>query len=391
VAVASKHVRDHPPAPRELNPAIPPTFEAIILKCMAKDPAHRYGTAEELRADLLRFNEGRSVLAMDDATAMLAGAGATQVVGAVSGAEETTAVPVAGAAVIATEDKRGEKEKKDGSNRTRTYAITLVILLLLLIGAGFLLARNLGYLGGAPSFYLPDVTKKPVLEATIQLKNDGLVVTITNQVSNDAPGTVISTNPLPNALVKKGDTVNLKVATQAPAQKVTVPSGLVGATQSQAEALIQGAGLTSNVSQEPSATVPVGSVIRTNPKSGATVPQGSAITLYISSGQQNVNVPSVAGLSLQSAESAITGLGLTVGSPVVSEPSTAPNGQVVSSNPGAGTSVPPGTVINLVVSNGTPPTTTTTTTVPPTTTTPSSTTTTSTPPSSTTTTLKPKP
>src|SRR5271170_2591807 len=84
VAVASKHVRDHPPAPRELNPSIPPTFEAIILKSMAKDPSHRYATAEELRADLLRFNEGRTVLAMDDATALLAAAGgATQVVGAV--------------------------------------------------------------------------------------------------------------------------------------------------------------------------------------------------------------------------------------------------------------------------------------------------------------------
>src|SRR5579883_1708914 len=76
VAVASKHVRDRPPTPRELNPAIPPTFEAIILKSMSKDPAHRYQTADELRADLLRFNEGRSVKAMDDATAVLAGAGA---------------------------------------------------------------------------------------------------------------------------------------------------------------------------------------------------------------------------------------------------------------------------------------------------------------------------
>src|SRR5271168_5417614 len=58
VAVASKHVRDHPPAPRELNPSIPPTFEAIILKAMAKNPDHRYATAEDLRADLLRFTEG---------------------------------------------------------------------------------------------------------------------------------------------------------------------------------------------------------------------------------------------------------------------------------------------------------------------------------------------
>lgn len=390
VAVASKHVRDHPPAPRELNPTIPPTFEAIILKCMAKDPAHRYGTAEELRADLLRFNEGRSVLAMDDATAVLAGAGATQVVGAVGGAEETRAVPATGEAGGAiAEEKEAGKDKQGGSNRTRTYAITLGILILLLIGAGFLLARNLGYLGGAPSFYLPDVTNKPVAQATAILKNDGLNVTTTQQTSNDAPGTVISTNPLPNALVKKGDTVNLKVAAQAPAQKVPVPQGLVGVTQSQAEAILQGVGLSASPQSEPSASVPVGSVIRTSPKSGVTVSQGATVILYISTGPQNVNVPSVVGLPLTSAESSITGAGLTVGA-TTSQPSTSPQGQVVSSNPSSGTSVPPGTAVNLVYSNGTPPTTTTTTTVPSTTTTPSSTTTTSTPPSSTTTTLKPK-
>ncbi len=88
VAVASKHVRDHPPAPRELNPAIPPTFEAIILKSMAKDPAHRYATAEELRADLLRFNEGRTVTAISDVTAMMAVGAA----GAAAGAATTQAL-----------------------------------------------------------------------------------------------------------------------------------------------------------------------------------------------------------------------------------------------------------------------------------------------------------
>ena len=39
--VRQLHVRDHAPAPRELNPSIPPTFEAIILKSMAKNPEHR--------------------------------------------------------------------------------------------------------------------------------------------------------------------------------------------------------------------------------------------------------------------------------------------------------------------------------------------------------------
>ena len=147
VAVASKHVRDHPPAPRELNPSIPPTFEAIILKSMAKDPAHRYATAEELRADLLRFNEGRSVLAMDSvaATATVAALGATQAIGAVDGSDITQAV----AAATANGRRGAEEEEEDTSNRTRTYAIILAVLLILLLVAGFFLARNLGYLGGS--------------------------------------------------------------------------------------------------------------------------------------------------------------------------------------------------------------------------------------------------
>ena len=197
VAVASKHVRDHPPAPRELNPSIPPTFEAIILKAMAKDPAHRYRTAEELRADLLRFNEGRSVLAMDDATALLAAGGATQVVGAIADPDQTQAV-------LAATDPPEEVVGEDHSNRTRTYAIILAILIVLLLGAGFLLARNLGYLGGAASFNLPNVTGKPVAQATATLKNDGLNVTPKQEVSNDAPGTVISTDPAPERPGQEG-------------------------------------------------------------------------------------------------------------------------------------------------------------------------------------------
>src|SRR5665213_3070209 len=131
VAVASKHVRDIPPVPREINPSIPPTFEAIILKSMAKDPDHRYATAEELRADLLRFNEGRSVLAMNDPTAMQAALGVTQVVGAVGGADVTQAISAQSRPGVGT-GPGDEGEETRERNRTRTYAIVLVALLLLL-------------------------------------------------------------------------------------------------------------------------------------------------------------------------------------------------------------------------------------------------------------------
>ncbi len=41
-----------PPPPRQLRPAIPPALEAIVMRALAKDPAHRFQTASEMRAAL---------------------------------------------------------------------------------------------------------------------------------------------------------------------------------------------------------------------------------------------------------------------------------------------------------------------------------------------------
>ena len=381
VAVASKHVRDNPPAPRELNPQIPPTFEAIILKSMAKDPAHRYATAEELRADLLRFNEGRSVLAMEDTTAMIGVAGVTAAVATVGEMDATRAVGAvggAGAGNVATGAGGGSPDET-GSNRTRNYAIALVLLLLLLAVAGYFLGRNLGYFGGNASFNLPNVTGQPAPVASATLRADGLNVNQVQQVSSAAPGTVISTNPAANSLVKKGDTVVLQVAIVAPVQQVTVPDGLVNTTQANATAILQSAGLTAITTPKPS-SAQKGIVLSTNPTSGTRVNQGSTVTLTVSGGPANAVVPSLIGLSQAVAGQTLASAGLIVGN-VTSVPSTQfQPGFVVSSNPGTGASVPPGTSVDIAVSSGPPPTTTTTTssTTTTTTTTPSSSTTSST-------------
>src|ERR1700723_2132512 len=92
VAVASKHVRDQPVLPRVVNPAIPVAFEAIVMKAMAKSPDDRYATAEEFRADLIRFSDGRPVEAGDPGvTSMMTAVGATQAMPATTG--RTMAIP----------------------------------------------------------------------------------------------------------------------------------------------------------------------------------------------------------------------------------------------------------------------------------------------------------
>src|SRR5579875_1077405 len=63
VSVASKHVRDVPPTPREIVETVPVELEAVVMKAMAKQPAQRYQGAEDFQADLGRFLEGRPVVA----------------------------------------------------------------------------------------------------------------------------------------------------------------------------------------------------------------------------------------------------------------------------------------------------------------------------------------
>ncbi|MCA9052634.1 MAG: protein kinase, partial [Planctomycetaceae bacterium] len=54
----SHHVRTQPPRPRSIDPSIPLDLEAICLKALEKDPAHRYATMSDFGADLERWLAG---------------------------------------------------------------------------------------------------------------------------------------------------------------------------------------------------------------------------------------------------------------------------------------------------------------------------------------------
>jgi serine/threonine protein kinase/Flp pilus assembly protein TadD len=56
-------LHDEPVRPRKLNPTVPRDLETVVLKAIARDPAHRYQTPAALAEDLKRFVEDRPVKA----------------------------------------------------------------------------------------------------------------------------------------------------------------------------------------------------------------------------------------------------------------------------------------------------------------------------------------
>jgi serine/threonine-protein kinase len=337
VSVASKHVRDIPTLPRQVNPSVPPALEAVVMKAMAKNPDDRYSSAEELRADLLRFADGRPVEAGDPGiTTMMAAVGATQAVPTTTG--RIMAVPAGAAPTASREDLERKK-------RTRNLIIVLILLLVALAVIAFFLLRSLG-----GNVTVPNVVGLSASQATQTLQNDHLTVgSSTVRTSNMTKGDVVSTDPKAGASVSKNSAVSLVVSGGPRIPTVVVPA-VAGKQLSQAIQLLQAANLGYTV-HNVSSNQPVGTVLSQDPSEGTKIPETRKVALTVSNTQTSVSVPSVIGRSPANAGGILTQAGLTVGSQTTAC-SSQPNGLVSAQNPGAGATEPPGTPVNLVVSSG---------------------------------------
>ena len=206
---------------------------------------------------------------------------------------------------------------------------------------------------GAPET-VPNVVGLSLTAAGTAITNADLTTgSITMQSSSTVPtGNVISQNPAAGTTASAESQVSL-VVSSGPAQ-ATVPA-VVGLTQAAASTAITGAGLTvGSVITQSSSTVTAGNVISESPTAGTSVATGSLVSLVVSSGPAQVTVPAVVGLTQAAASTAITGAGLTVGSVTTQSSTTVTAGDVISETPGAGTSVPVGSSVSLLVSSGPP-------------------------------------
>ena len=137
-----------------------------------------------------------------------------------------------------------------------------------------------------------------------------------------------------------------------PGSRVVVPS-TVGGSFNEAVASFTPLGLTAVVLENRfDEEIAKGKIIESVPPGGGKVDAGGSVKLIISKGPERYTIPSIAGLTPEAAQGAITKYPLTVG--IITEVfnSEIPKGFVISSTPAAGSSVKRDSKVNLIVSKG---------------------------------------
>lgn len=370
-AVAYQHVQEDPVPPSErvaasLSPNEAVNVDSVILTAMAKHPADRYQSAEEMEGDLARLERGsvtdaaRNHLAAaesdfgpsDDAT-VVGGAPAVKAAQPArrEGSHRAPEEPTGGSTRYQDHRRANEKTAK-GSGWMKWLAALLGLILL--FATGWLAYTYFSEEPGieeAPvqqMVVVPDVTGKPRNEAVDELRALGFQVAVSDQPSPDFNrGDVIGTSPVAGSELAPGALITVNVSS---GRELTDVPDLTGLTGQEAAEVLADAGLEVNedIRRETSDTVPEGVITSQYPAAGSQLSKGSKVRITVSSGRERVQVPSLTGLNVNQATATLSQMNLR--STVTRVDSERPDGEVLGVA-GAGTEVESGTTIELRVSN----------------------------------------
>jgi serine/threonine-protein kinase len=335
VAVAYQHVREDPVPPSTVEPDVPQAADAIVLFAMAKNPANRYGSAAEMRADIERALAGRPVHARP-----------------VSAGSESTGANMSPTSVLLREPP--------ARRRSAAYAALAVAALAVFVIA-LVIARNV-VTGNGGDLNTPSVVGQSYADAQSTLSGQGLRVgTVTDIYSAAQPkGAIVSQDPPAGILLRKGQPVNLVLSEGI--EYILIPDGLVGLSQDDAKSALEAAHLKVGRVIQMNSAVPAGQVLSTDPAAGTTVAAGSKVTLTVSN--SHVRVPDVTGQD----ETTATALLQQAGFQVVVKPTAVYNpnkdGQVITQSPVGGTFAASNASVTIYVDELTPTSSTSPTTTP---------------------------
>ncbi len=293
VAIAYKQVNEAPVPPSQLNPDVSPRLDAVVMKALAKNPANRYQSAEEMTADLDRVRKGQEV----EATPLLSTGAAAEATQVISRPQATQVMPP-------------PAEEPPGSGRKVWLGVLIGFLVVAMLGGGgYLLAQVFGDGGGPTTIELPDVREDSVSEARSTLEDLGLFVKVQREVTNEfPPNTVLDQDPKPGTLVEEGSEVTLTVSS-AP-DLVEVPD-LTGMTLSEASAeLTQRDLVLGDKTEEVSDEFEPGEIIRQDIEPLEFVAPGTLVNVVVAAGPATVVIADYTCMTYPHAKAELAKLGV---------------------------------------------------------------------------------
>ncbi|MDI1464204.1 Stk1 family PASTA domain-containing Ser/Thr kinase [Catellatospora sp. KI3] len=325
VAVAYQHVREEPPAPSQSNRDVTPDVDAVVLKALSKNPANRYQSAGEMRADLLRAAAGRPVLA----TPVL---------------REDQTVPMTAPARTGNRStppaRVGDARRRRASGWVIATLTALGVLAVVALTAGLILANR------PKEVNVPNVVGKTEAEAKALITGQGLRWNLSNPVSNStcAKGTVAQQSPEQGQTVQQNAEVTFSICGGKPT--TTVPA-LVGLTKEDAMRQLQSANLVANF-QEEASSLPANTVTRSDPATGTSLEVDSTVTVYISKGDL-VQIPNVLEKPVDQAVAALELAGFKPRTVYATTTDAGHAGTVKNQDPGPGILKPKNSTVTIVV------------------------------------------
>jgi len=324
VAVAMKQVSQPPQRPSSINPQVSPALDAAVMRALEKEPGRRFQNADAFIAAL-------------DAALKEPGGG-----------QGTAAFAPLPPTVASIEDETEEEERR------RRWWLLVVAAILIGLLVGFALTRD-------TTTGVPNVTGSPESTAITILHEHGFGIGEIKRVEREAPAnTVLEQDPAasPPADEASLDCSFLSFFCSKPKVTLTVSSGpgsgtvpsTAGLSTAAAEKKLEEAGFKARVEPQSSEKVEEGLVIHSEPSGGETATRGTDVVLFVSSGPRLATVPVLVGTQRSVAVQQIRSRGFV---PSVEErESSSPAGQVIRQAPSAGSQLPAGSTVSIVVSKG---------------------------------------
>ena len=359
VAIAMKHVAEEPVPLRRRDPAIPAALEQIVSHAMRKDAGARYASADAFIADLEAFRLGAAATTAElGATAVLAGAGATEIQRAPVERTQVLRQQSPGARVAAPPGPLAPVPAR----RRPLWPWLAVLLLVLAIGAVAAFALDLG--GGHAKGPTTTDTTTPTVAPERTIKNAEVIGKTVDQIKSTygattykyvsrprmnsalAAGLVFATDPAPGDVINQGDTLTLSVSKgQQPLPDVS------GKPFADAQRLLRG--FTVERKDAADDTVPKGSVISQVPQGfDQRVAIGAKVTLMVSTGPDLVTVPTITGLDAAAALTTLQSSKLIAGTRANSCSDATAKGLVADQAPDADKQAVARSKVNYTVSLG---------------------------------------